>query len=534
VGETVTTYVTTPIYYPNDIPHIGTAYPTIAADIYARWSRLCGQETFFLTGTDEHGKKIENAAYRRGVSPQQLVDELSEEFKVTFEKLNVSHDRFIRTTDEDHVRVVRDILARVYERGDIYQGTYEGIYCVECEAYYTNDDLRDGRCPLHLKPVEVLKEGCYYFRLSKYRDWLLSHFETNPNFIMPESRRREVISFVEGGLEDLCISRSTFRWGIPIPFNEGHITYVWFDALLNYVTGAGLLDAPERFETLWPAATHIIGKDILRFHAVIWPAMLESAGLRPPRRIFAHGFWMVNGRKFSKSLGNAVLPGYLVERYGLDPLRYYMFRETPFGTDGDFSEANLVARNNSELAQGLGNLVQRTASMIIKYRDGLIPASANAGELEHKLSRGADATLIRVAGAVESFAFKDALDASWEYISRVNVYVNRRAPWALAKRGEEAALNTVLSYLAESLRFLSTLVSPFMPDSGQAIAERIGLSRPPAAVELTWGESLAGKRVGQGPPLFKMLGPPENVHLQTERLCEELVGFCGGESTVVK
>jgi methionyl-tRNA synthetase len=504
----MTTYITTPIYYPNDIPHIGTAYPTIAADIFARWSRLRGQETFFLTGTDEHGKKIENAARKRGVSPQELVDELSEEFKETFGKLNISHDRFIRTTDEDHVRVVQYTLGRVHERGDIYKGTYEGLYCVECEAYYTPNDLRDGRCPVHLKPAEVLKEDCYYFRLSKYREWLLGHYERNPDFIMPESRRREVISFVEGGLEDLCISRSTFKWGIPVPFHKGHITYVWFDALINYVTGVGLLDDPERFERFWPAATHIIGKDILRFHAVIWPAMLESAGLRPPRRIFAHGFWMVNGRKFSKSLGNAILPGYLIERYGLDPLRYYMFRETPFGADGDFSEANLVGRNNSELAQGLGNLVQRTAAMIVKYRDGTIPAPATTGEPEATLAGEAAIASRAVAESIEALAFKEALDATWEFIGRLNAYINAREPWALARRREDATLDTVLAHLAEGLRFLSVLVAPFMPDSGRSIAGRVGLDEAPPASTLTWGASLAGNRVEQGPPLFKMLEPP--------------------------
>jgi methionyl-tRNA synthetase len=508
VGDIVTTYVTTPIYYPNDVPHIGTAYPTLAADIYARWSRLRGQETFFLTGTDEHGKKIENVARRRGVTPQELVDELSEEFKATFKQLNISHDRFIRTTDEDHVRVVRHILTRVHERGDIYKGTYEGLYCVECEAYYTPDDLRDGQCPLHLKPVEVLKEDCYYFRLSNYREWLLGYYEAHPDFIMPESRRREVVSFVEGGLEDLCISRSTFKWGIPVPFDEGHITYVWFDALINYVTGVGILDEPERFETFWPSATHIIGKDILRFHAVIWPAMLESAGLPPPRRIFAHGFWMVNGRKFSKSLGNAILPGYLVERYGLDPLRYYMFRETPFGADGDFSEANLVGRNNSELAQGLGNLLQRITTMIVKYHDGIIPAPAEVGESETAVAEAAGDAVRAVAESIEGLALKEALDVIWEFISRLNAYVNAREPWALAKRGETAALNTVLAHLAEGLRFLSVLVAPFMPDSAQAIAERLGLGDVPAAYALQWGESLTGRHVKQGPPLFRMLEPP--------------------------
>lgn len=503
-----TTYITTPIYYPNDIPHIGTAYPTIAADICARWSHLCGRETFFLTGTDEHGKKIENASTKCGITPQQMVDELSTEFKVTFKELNIRYDRFIRTTDEDHCRVVQEILKRVYDQGDIYRGTYEGLYCVECEAYYTPDDLDGGRCPLHFKLVDVLKEDCYYFRLSTYRDWLLSYYEAHPEFILPESRHREVVSFVRGGLEDLCISRSTFRWGIPVPFDEGHITYVWFDALINYLSGVGLLEDHEQFERFWPSATHIIGKDILRFHAVIWPAMLESAGIRPPRRIFAHGFWMVNGRKFSKSLGNAILPGYLIARYGLDSLRYYMFRETPFGSDGDFSEANLVSRNNSELAQGLGNLVQRTTGMIVKYRDGVIPATTNAGKLEAEMAAGAASVLRAVGNSIEGFSFKEALETIWWYIGRLNTYVNMREPWVLAKHGDAAALDTVLAHLAEGLRFLSVLVTPFMPESGKAIAERVGLNEVPAVDTLTWGQSLAGNRVGQGPPLFRMLEPP--------------------------
>lgn len=528
----MTTYVTTPIYYPNDIPHIGTAYPTIAADIFARWSRLCGRETFFLTGTDEHGKKIENAARKNDVTPQQMVDKLSEEFKATFKEMNISYDRFIRTTDEDHIRVVQELLRRVYERGDIYQGTYEGLYCVECEAYYTSDDLKDGRCPLHFKPVEVLKEDCYYFRLSKYRDWLLSQYDENPDFIRPESRRREVISFVEGGLEDLCISRSTFRWGIPVPFNDKHITYVWFDALINYVTGVGFLDTPELFERSWPSATHIIGKDILRFHAVIWPAMLASAGVPPPKRIFAHGFWMINGRKFSKSLGNAILPSYLIGKYGLDPLRYYMFRETPFGFDGDFSELNLVRRNNSELAQGLGNLVQRTTTMIIKYRHGIIPAWVSPGERENNLTQAATETLNKVKEAIESFSFKDALEAIWELISRLNAYVNIWEPWTLAKRGDNATLDTVLAYLSEGLRFLSVLVTPFMPESGQAIAERIGLDGVPAADSLSWGNSLVGRRAQQAPPLFRMLVepveevPPPVEHAADAEVLELGINYC--------
>lgn len=499
----MTTYVTTPIYYPNDIPHIGTAYPTIAADIVARWSRLCGRETFFLTGTDEHGKKIENAAVRKGVDPKQLVDELSTAFVSTFKQLGVSYDRFIRTTDLDHAEVVAEVLHRVNNRGDIYKGVYKGLYCVECEAYYTPNELPDGCCPLHFKPVEVLKEDCYYFRLSNYRDWLLEYYEAHPDFILPPSRYREVVSFVSSGLDDLCISRSSFKWGIPIPFDGEHITYVWFDALLNYITGIGFLNNHDQFEKFWPTATHIIGKDILRFHAVIWPAILESAGIQQPRRIFAHGFWMINGRKFSKSLGNAILPSYLMERYGLDPLRYYIFRETPFGADGDFSEESLVQRNNSELAKGLGNLVQRVITMVIKYRDGIIPTTFSRENVH--LEEAAKLALHGVSTALEHLAFNKALEAIWDYITCLNTYTNAREPWTLAKRGDAAALDETLAHLVEGLRFISTLVAPFMPGSALTIARRLGLEDVPRVAELTWGHSLANSRVVNGPPLFTML-----------------------------
>jgi methionyl-tRNA synthetase len=501
----MTTYVTTPIYYPNDVPHIGTAYPTLAADVVARWSRLCGKDTFFLTGTDEHGKKIENAALEKGVTPKQLVDELSSVFISTFQKLNVCYSRFIRTTDEDHQRLVQEILRRVNSQGDIYKGVYEGLYCVECESYYTAEELENGCCPLHFKQVELLKEDCYYFRLSNYRKWLLDYYETHPDFILPAARYREVVSFVSAGLEDLCISRSSFKWGIPFPFDNRHITYVWFDALLNYITGIGFLDHPSQFEKFWPTTTHIIGKDILRFHAVIWPAILKSAGIRPPRRIFAHGFWMVNGKKFSKSLGNAILPEYLIDRYGLDPLRYYMFRESPFGSDGDFSEANLIRRNNSELAQGLGNLVQRTISMIVKYRDGVIPKTQVKQDLELSVEKAAKLVILEAADAIDNLAFNKALEAIWGYVSCLNTYINAREPWVLARDRDDIELDTSLAHLAEGLRFLATLTTPFMPAIGYAIARQISLSDVPKVDDLSWGATLAGMRVKQEPPLFKML-----------------------------
>jgi methionyl-tRNA synthetase len=501
----MTTYVTTPIYYPNDVPHIGTAYPTLAADVVARWSRLRGDDTLFLTGTDEHGKKIENAALKIGITPQQFVDVLSNEFVGSFQKIGISYDRFIRTTDTDHAEVVQEILRRLNGRGDIYKGTYEGLYCVECEAYYTLEDLVDGLCPLHRRSVEVLSEDCYYFRLSHYRNWLLKYYEDHPSFILPPSRYKEVVTFVRGGLDDLCISRSSFKWGIPIPFDNDHITYVWFDALLNYITGVGYLNRPHDFEKFWPTTTHIIGKDILRFHAVIWPAILQSAGISPPKRIFAHGFWQINGQKFSKSLRNTVLLGDLIDRHGLDPLRYYIFRECPFGEDGNFSEENLVQRNNSELAKGLGNLVHRATGMIVKYCGGTVPAYSFQETLDVELESASKVALNEVSDAIEDLAFNKALEIIWKYISHVNAYINARRPWILANKGETARLELTLAHLAESMRFLSTLTAPFMPETGLAIAKQLGLNNVPQVDQLTWGRSLSGAKVHSGPRLFQVL-----------------------------
>lgn len=502
------TYVTTPVYYPNDVPHIGTAYPTIAADVISRWSRLCGRETFLLTGTDEHGKKIENVARRRHITPQQLVDEVSSAFATSFSELNIGYDRFIRTTDEDHIRVVQKILLRCLERGDIYKGVYEGLYCVECEAYYSDENLKTGCCPLHLKPLELLREDCYYFRLSNYREWLLQHYEEHPSFILPQSRYKEMICFVSAGLDDLCISRSSFKWGIPLPFDQAHITYVWFDALLNYISGIGFLDQPTRFEQFWPEVTHIIGKDILRFHAVIWPAILKSAAISPPKRVFAHGFWKINGHKFSKSLANSIQPNYLINRYGLDPLRYYLFRECQFGEDGNFSESNLVRRNNDELAKGFGNLVQRVITMIVKYREGIIPISGVRGEPELEIENASKAVVSEVSTALDNVALSKALEAVWRYVTRLNIYANVRQPWTLPKHGDQTLLDTTLAHLAEGLRFLSTLIYPFMPNCGTAIAHRVGLKKVPQVEDLTWGSKLGNQRVEDGPALFRMLNAP--------------------------
>ena len=504
----MTTYITTPIYYPNDRPHLGTAYPTVAADVVARWARLSGQETFFLTGTDEHGKKIETAAKEQNLDPKAFVDKISVGFKETFTLLEISNDRFIRTTDEDHVRVVQAFVQRVYDKGDIYKGVYKGLYCVKCEAYYKEDDLIDRNCPIHATPVDELEEESYFFRLSKYQDWLLNHIEAHPDFIIPSQRRNEVVSFVKRGLDDFSMSRSTFRWGIPLPFDRQHITYVWFDALLNYITGVGYLDQPEQFEQYWPSATHIIGKDILRFHAIYWPAMLKSAGLLPPKRIVAHGFWTINGRKFGKSMGNVIRPEYLVDTYGLDPLRFYMLRAFPFGMDGDFSEARLVERNNNELANGLGNLLQRTLTLILRYRDGLIPGPHAEEDLERDLAVLAHRTVQQVNGHLDNLAFKDALDAIWRLVHELNAYINTRKPWVLAREDNDVLLDTTLSFLAEGLRFLSTLVAPFIPRSAETIARRIGLTEVPKVNTLQWGSALTGQRVLEDSILFEKLELP--------------------------
>lgn len=498
-------YFTTPIYYPNDAPHIGTAYTTVAGDILTRWMRLNGREAFLLTGLDEHGKKIETAAAERGLTPQALVDEQAEIFKATFSSLNIKYDRFIRTTDADHVEVVQDILNRVYNKGDIYKGVYEGLYCVGCEAYYTDKDLENGNCPIHNRPVERLREDCYYFRLSNYQNWLLNYFDRHPEFIQPESRRNEIIKFVSEGLEDLNISRSNFTWGIPLPFDKSHVAYVWFDALINYITGIGYLNQPRQFEKFWQNSNHLIGKDILRFHTVIWLAMLNSAGLEPPRQVFAHGFWTVNGRKFSKSLGNAISPLYLIDSYGLDPLRYYMFRAFPFGADGDFSEADLVQRNNSELAQGLGNLVQRVTSMIEQYCQGIIPPIPDSGEPERELADEAVSAVKDVSRAMDDFALHKALDRIWSFVTQLNVYANNKKPWILAKKGETQMLHTTLATLAEGIGTVAAVVSPFMPATGQEILRRFGLSTVNSIDELSRGNMFSGKVVKHSAPIFPML-----------------------------
>lgn len=501
-------YVTTPIYYVNDVPHIGHAYTTIAADVIARFRRLRGQSVFFLTGTDEHGQKIERAADTAGVKPIELADRVVLRFKNLWEKLDITNDDFIRTTEDRHRTAVQEIFRLIEDKGDIYLGEYEGWYDVRNEAFVTETQLEEYmNLPESSRPpLERIKEGSYFFRLSKYQEKLIEHYTEHPGFIQPKNRRNEVVRFVEGGLRDLSVSRTTFSWGIPVPGDPRHVIYVWFDALTNYLTAAGFPDKTEDLKEIWPADIHLVGKDILRFHAVYWPAFLMSAGLPLPRQVFAHGWWTVEGEKMSKSLGNVVDPYKIVEEFGQDVFRYFLLREIPFGQDGDFSRSSIIGRINGELANGLGNLVSRTVGMIKKYRGGVIPAPGPVLEADVKIREHALMTAKGFDECMEEIAFNKALSTLWDYIGVVNKYIDESSPWSLAKAGEKERLNTILWVLVESIRIVAILVYPFMPGSAAEIWRLLGYRERLDSVRMSdareWGRSNPGTKVGDVKSIF--------------------------------
>ncbi|NIA67751.1 methionine--tRNA ligase [Pelagibius litoralis] len=472
-------YVTTPIYYVNDVPHIGHAYTTLACDVLARFKRLDGYRVHFLTGTDEHGQKVEQSAEKAGIDPQSFTDRVSQNFRDLSKLMNFSNDDFIRTTEERHKRSCQELWRKLVEAGDIYLGSYAGWYAVRDEAYYAESELEDGPDGRKIAPsgaeCEWVEEESYFFRLSAWGDRLLKLYEEQPDFVLPAGRRNEVMSFVKGGLKDLSISRTTFGWGVPVPDAPGHIMYVWIDALTNYITAVGYPDTDaENFKTFWPADVHMVGKDILRFHAVYWPAFLMAAGVPTPKRVFAHGWWTNEGEKISKTVGNVIAPADLVERYGLDQVRYFLLREVPFGNDGDFSNKAIIGRMNYDLANQFGNLAQRVLSMIAKNCDAKVPQPQAFEPEDEDLLRATALLLQDVRADMDRQQFHQALTKIWKVVSAANSYIDHAAPWTL-KKTDPARMATVLYVLAESIRQLAIITQPVMPDAMATMLDQLSI-----------------------------------------------------------
>jgi methionyl-tRNA synthetase len=470
-------YITTPIYYVNGAPHIGHAYTSIAADVLARWHRLRGDTVFFLTGTDEYGQKVEKAAADAGLAPQEFADAVSAEFRAMAAAMGISNDAFIRTTEQRHGAACIALWEKLASTGDIYLGEYEGWYALRDEAFYTEDELltRDGiRVSPFGSPVERVREANYMFRLSAFQDRLLAHYEAHPDFIGPVAKRNEVVSFVRSGLSDLSVSRTSFKWGIPVPGDPAHIMYVWLDALTNYLTAVGYPDPQAALWPFWPANLHMVGKEIVRFHAVYWPAFLMAAGIPLPKRIYSHGWWTIEGEKISKSLGNGINPSHLVDEFGLDSVRYFLLREVPFGADGDFSRKALIGRTNSELANDLGNLAQRSLSLIARNCDGALPAQSALTEDDGELLDAANALPAFMGLHLDRQAFHEALEEAWKVIRAANAYIDRQAPWAL-KKTDLVRMAAVLRVLADTLRVIATVLQPFMPGSMAAMLDQLGV-----------------------------------------------------------
>ncbi len=507
----MTFYITTPIYYVNAEPHLGHAYTTIVADALAWFHRLMGQDTRFQTGTDEYGDKVQEAASQAGLPVQEFVDRISASFRRTWDNLHISYDYYVRTTMPEHSKVVQTVLQRLFEDGDIYFGDYGGLYCFGCERFYLERELENGRCPDHQVEPTFIKEENYFFRMSRYQDWLIGYIQDHPDWIRPERYKNEVLGFLKEPLEDLCISRPRRRlaWGIPLPFDERFVTYVWFDALLNYVTGLGYPEG-ELFARFWPAAQHLIAKDILKPHGIYWPIMLNAAGIEPFRHLNVHGYWQVAQGKMSKSLGNVIEPGWLTATFGLDQVRYFFLREMVFGLDATFSEEAMKTRINADLANDLGNLFARSLGMAFKYRQGKVPSPGVIDPPDQEVAdtaRDMAADFLRFFPALE---FHRALGRVWEFVNLLNRYIVTNAPWELAKQPEAAGrLETVLYHLLEGLRWIAALLKPVMPDSALKMSEQLGLGPAlwdePLPRILTWGRLAPGGTLKKGPPLFPRL-----------------------------
>lgn len=499
-------YITTPIYYPSANLHIGHTYCTVMADAMARFKRLSGYDVRFLTGTDEHGLKIQEIAEKQGVAPQQYVDGVVSGIKELWKTMEISYDDFIRTTEERHVSRVQEIFNKMNAKGDIYKSEYEGWYCTPCESFWTESQLVDGCCPDCGRRVEKAQEEAYFFRLSKYQNKILGLFEEHPEFLMPDTRRNEMKAFVEQGLEDLCISRSTFDWGIQVPIDTKHVIYVWLDALTNYITALGYPDSPELFERYWPADVHLVGKEIVRFHSVIWPAMLMSLDLPLPKQVLGHGWLLIDGGKMSKSKGNVVDPVILIERYGIDSLKYFLLREYTFGQDGIFTNEVMLKRMNFDLANDLGNLLSRTTAMIEKYCGGIIPPADTEDDLDKNLKSVALGAASDVEKYMDEFSFNNALESIWILVRRANKYIDEKTPWILAKdESKKAELDTCMHNLAEALRIVSILIYPFMHTTTEKIRTQLGIFQEVKWEDAFVFEKLDGNRVQRGEAIFPRL-----------------------------